>query len=88
MKILCNLYCFVPCTGIRDEARLIETAHWTGVSSVIWHEYFGSRKVIQDLSRLNGWSDGHIKVCNCLYMSGYEWFDQTDSLCHSSHQVA
>jgi hypothetical protein len=48
--------------GIRDEVRLIETANWSGYSNVIWHDYFGSQKVIQDLSTLPGWMDGHIQV--------------------------
>lgn len=47
--------------GIRDEVRLIETTNWTGHSNVIWHDYFGSRQIIQDLSKLPGWSSGHIK---------------------------
>jgi hypothetical protein len=49
-------------SGIHDEVRLIEAANWTGYSNVIWHDYFGSRKVIQDLSSLPGWSNGHVKV--------------------------
>jgi hypothetical protein len=57
--------------GIQDDVRLIETATWTGYSNVIWHEYFGSFKVIQDLSSLPGWSDGHIKFSSgCMVRDG------------------
>ena len=47
---------------MRDENRLVETADWSGTSHIIWHEYFGSKKIVQDLSIMPGWTEGRIKV--------------------------
>ena len=47
-----------------DDVRRVETSEWSGLTNVIWHEYFGSPKVVQDLAKLPGWSEGRISVGN------------------------
>jgi len=53
--------------GMEDDLRWVETPEWSGLCNVIRHEYFGSTKVIQDLSEFPGWSQGRISFsAGCL----------------------
>jgi len=54
-----------------DDARRVETGEWSGRTNVIWHEYFGSSKVVQDLAKLPGWSEGRILfAAGCMERDG------------------
>jgi hypothetical protein len=58
--VIGDIECATLGHGMVDDARRVETREWSGRTNVIWHEYFGSSKVVQDLAKLPGWSEGRI----------------------------
>ena len=62
-----NLCVKFSCPEMEDDIRWVETPEWSGLCNVIRHEYFGSTKVIQDLSQFPGWSEGRILVTSVFF---------------------
>jgi len=47
--------------GMRDEVRRVDGDGWAGESAVIWHDYFATARVIEDLRVLPGWDAGRVQ---------------------------